>query len=361
MAGAAELAASTYVSDKAFLTDVAAKWEHHLLLRVAKALSRLVAKDLTKQEEELFELYQRYDHNLDGVVAGEEAVALAKDSEELCKAKEGEEEGVTLIDEKTGSTTFRRMLQWQESRDAALPTGFAATFASYMGESETVKCTDARLEMMDNDELRKSIVGYRMILKDVREHYRDKLIDEVLATEKEHGLFESARAFHHMVVSQLDQNEQVVFDAFLQVDVSGDLHLCRSEVQSLMHRIMPDAQKPEINGYVEEMVKMGGDDEILTFGDVLRWWHGSRENPDSVLAQKLDAMIASMQSIALNNRLDSLITGAWSGERLWKLARERGDEAMQTVRDSYLSVMSEVREYKMELEIRHIEIKSGQL
>eukprot|EP00929_Paragymnodinium_shiwhaense_P085702 TRINITY_DN46125_c0_g1_i2.p1 TRINITY_DN46125_c0_g1~~TRINITY_DN46125_c0_g1_i2.p1 ORF type:complete len:414 (+),score=105.27 TRINITY_DN46125_c0_g1_i2:89-1330(+) len=346
----------TDTTQSPYLTDVALLWERQLLLRICKCLRRMMESQLTQAEVQLLEIYEAYDENLDGIVAGAEAAALLRDCKQKVSFGKNFADGKEGLLDADGNVTFLNMLRWNDKHSKPSEESYFSSMYHAVVAASGMKSTDQRLAELPTDTLRTKIFGFRRLVEEVRYHHEEVKLLRAQGAEKDKGLFKAAEDYHRLVSDELDPTEQTLFDAFLQVDSSGDLMLQRGELDSLLRRIEPDASPVKIRHRLDGLDLEPG--VALSFVKFLQWTYeaehaGTKGSAGSQAGQQL---YKSVYKLTLDAKMDKMITGSWTGDRSWKDAYEKGVHALQELRDAYIRTFRELRCYKMELEFRKVEL-----
>merc|ERR1712032_1333138 len=93
-------------------------------------------------------------------------------------------------------------------------------------------------------------------------------------------------------------------------------------------------------------------DGPLSFASLVDWWEQARNEPSSLVAEKGAGLIASVKANAAKVRLGSMF-GNTAVQRRWAEAKESGQQ--QALRQAYCRTLTEIREFKMERDLRAIE------
>merc|ERR1712048_1224239 len=146
-----------------------------------------------------------------------------------------------------------------------------------------------------------------------------------------------------------DGDAELLFELFNEVDESGNMLLEEAEVRSMLHLLDPVASDKELKRYIGEIDLSEGP---LNFASLLDWWDQAQRVPNSLVAEKGTALIASIRARAASQKMMSYISGPVLQKR-WD--RAKAADQLEALRDSYIRTISEVREYRIEQQLRRIE------
>eukprot|EP00747_Dinoflagellata_sp_TGD_P181442 gnl/TRDRNA2_/TRDRNA2_35276_c0_seq1.p1 gnl/TRDRNA2_/TRDRNA2_35276_c0~~gnl/TRDRNA2_/TRDRNA2_35276_c0_seq1.p1 ORF type:complete len:480 (+),score=88.19 gnl/TRDRNA2_/TRDRNA2_35276_c0_seq1:52-1440(+) len=343
----------TDISDETvYLTEAHRLWESHYLKRLAMRVHRLAVAELNRAEEALFMMFSFHDTNLDGCITGEEATSLLDALGQYAPGIKSDPSAADLVGE-DGSITFLSLLQWYGQGDAA-QQGTSARFnvtSAAVGLVGSGRIgSDSRLDALDWASLRRNIVGYRKLLRQVRSLKLQRKFAKINAIEEqEAGLLGAMPAYYAALAEEFEGDGEALFLLFLEADTSGSMMLEEDEVVAMLHNLDTGASEDDIERY---LIEINVEEGPLSFASFLDWWDQSKSVDNSLVAEKGTALVASVKARAYGNLLGSYIYGESLAQRRWQEAAEHGPAALEELRDAYVRTLTEVREYKMQRDLR---------
>jgi len=339
-----------------YLTDHHQTWQKHYLMRIAKRIHRMVCSELDRSEEALFMLYALHDSNLDGVVRGDEAAKLLGTIE---RAAPGAVEHRNDLMAEDGSISFVSLLQWYSGssggkyRDTSYSFNVTSFTVGLLGSGMVQ--SDSRLETLDYRSLQRNVVGYRQLLQQLRQFQEERSLAGAQEVEREQGIYEAMPSYYAILAKEFEADGGHLFEIFTQVDKSGELLIDGSEVEGLLFLLDPDASEADMQRYQVEL-NLGG--TPLTFAAFCEWWEQARMVPDSLVSEKGAGLIAGVKARAARMAIGGFFTDSTVRKR-WQEARD--SDQLQQLREAYCKTFSEIREYKMERDLKAAEKEEAEL
>lgn len=338
-------------NETVYLTENYRAWERHYLKRLARRIHRLVCAELDRSEEALFMLFTTYDESLDGVVRGVEATRLLEAIEQatpgVIAADNGGQGELVASD---GSISFVSLLEWFSGanggahRETSPGFGFTSLAVGLLG-SGTLQ-VDGRLDALDWAGLRRNILGYRRLFLHVRQLQEDRALAQVREVEVAKGIEEAMPLYYGLLAKEFEGDAEHLFELLCQVDITGDMRLNTDEVKTLLCLLDADASEGDVRRYIAEINMADGP---LSFASLVDWWDQARSVKNSLVAEKGAALIAKVRAQAAGEKISSLFAETAVQKRL-NAAKQGGQ--LEIVREAYCRTLSELREYKMERDLR---------
>jgi hypothetical protein len=199
------------------LTAAYAEWEKEYLVRVAQQIHRLVCAELDRREEALFMLFTQYDENLDGRISQGEIWALIKQVCSTESHKEADEIVAQLDVDGDGYISFLELLRWWNSEDehdnalSGTRFGIVAAVVGLVGSGYLQ--TDDRIRSLDTEMLRRNIVGYKKILRQIADHKVSVKLEKVRQMEEDECLSapQAISRYHDLLFEDLDGDCALLF------------------------------------------------------------------------------------------------------------------------------------------------------
>jgi hypothetical protein len=345
-------------NENVYLTECWRTWECHYLRRLAKRIHRMVCTDLDRFEESLFMLFVQFDTNLDGTVDGEEVRPLMEAIEHAMPGSTRDTRGLVSRD---GSIKFVQLLKWfkntQQQLNPSMSFDTSSFIVSIMGSGAIA--SDSRADQLSWQELRHNVTGYRRLLGQVRELQEDRLLRPAREAERSDGLMAAMPMYYAALEKEFEGDYSLLFDLFHECDDSGNMMLETNEVEKLLQLFDTDATPEDLGRYITEINLADGP---LTFASLLDWWDQARSVPNSLVAEKGSMLMARVKTRGYQRKLGSVM-GIFSQEEsavvsAWNQAQEQN--RIEELRENYERIFSEIREYKMERDLRLIEQECAQ-
>lgn len=297
-------------------------------------------------------LFIEHDKNLDGVVTGEEATAMLAQIEELCPG--ARETGLQV--RRGASISFVSLLRWYVGNGGGghlqdTTYRFALTSLSVGVLGSGYVGSDSRLQAMDWVSLRQNILGYRRILRQLWRLQEERALGAPRELESKVGLEGAMPEYHNVLTKEFEYDGEHLFELFCQVDLSGNLLLEEEEVEAFLKLLDTGATDQDLRRYVAE-IRI--DDDPLSFASLIDWWEQARHVPNSLVSEKGTALIASVKAQAARGRVGGLFYETTFQKR-WSEAK--ADNRLQALRQAYVRTLRELREYKMERDLRAAEVE----
>lgn len=340
-----------------FITEAYKEWEGLYLKRLAKRIHRLVCQELTRSEEALFMLFTTYDENLDGVVRGDEASRLVEAIEEAAPGAADAED--VPLQEQDSSISFVSLLKWysgdmgDDFKETTARFNLTSLLTGFLGSG--MLQNDSRLEALSNTGLRRSIVGYRRLLTQLRQLREERVLAAAREVESSVGLEDAMPEYYKILAQEFDGDAEHLFELFCEADEAGQLQLESQEVETLLRLLDTGATEADLKRYITEINLTDGP---LTFASLIDWWDQARSVPNSLVAEKGATLLASVKAQAARRSLGGIF-GETAAQRRWAEAKEAGQ--LQALRQAYCRTYSEVREYKIERDLRNAETDCARL
>jgi len=340
-----------------YLTSSFRDWECLYLKRLAKQIHRLVCAELDRTEESLFMAYVYHDSNLDGQLRGEEALSLIEAMHDYTANAVNQNE---ILGE-DGTITFLSLLKWysredgdvQETTTTMTVTSLAvgALGSGYVG-------SDSRIDALSWRELRANILGYRKLYNELRTFKDERRLLTARQRERDLGLEEAMTEFYNTLALQFEGDGEHLFELFNEVDESGNMLLETNEVEHLLTLLDTNASQDDLKRYIAEINLADGP---LSFASLIDWWDQARNVPNSLVAEKGMALIASVKARVMSKSFGGLMSSESTAKKKWIEAAGKGALHLEALRDAYVRTLSEVREYKMERDLRAAEVDAAKL
>lgn len=339
-----------------YLTEAYKEWQRHYLKRLAMKIHRLVSLELERAEEVLFMLFVKHDSNLDGDIGGEEAINLREDIEDVAP---GSTQRGWPGSKGDGSISFVSLLQWYtDSRgrgNQGNNIGFNLTSMIIGMIGSGVVFGDGRLEALSYSSLRQNVVGYRKLLRQVREFQEERLLEKARQVERSNGLAEAMPEYYKVLAKEFESDGEHLFELFSEVDESNNLLLDDEEVRNLFQLLDSNASEADLRRYIAEI---NLNDGPLTFASFIDWWDQARSVENSLVAEKGAGLLASFKAQAARSMLGGFFSETAVQAR-WREAAEAG--RLQALRQAYCRTLREVRDYKCERDLRKAEFECAAL
>lgn len=376
-----------------YLTAYHRLWERHYLKRLASKMHRLVCAELDRSEEALLMLYLAHSPSLEGQVHGCEATKLVDSISRAFSGGKTEgakgfftsrenstgetsadgtqlDEGIAKISAPDGSVSFLSMLRWYRnlgnqrpnlecSVQAVLPpsspTGFdvASLFVGVLGSG--LLQNDTRLDALDWAALRKNVVRYRRLLLDVKRFQEEMLFAPARELERCDGLEKAMSAYYAVLAREFEGEGEYLFELFCLVDKEEELFLGRTEVKALLRLLDGGASACEIDRYVQEI---NLDDGPLSFPSLVDWWDQACAVKNSLVSEKGARLRANIKANSAGAQLSGFFVQT-AVQRQWSNAITK--DRLEVLQTAYLRTVQELREYKMERDLRKAEEQCSML
>jgi len=340
--------------DAVYITKAWRDWERHYLKKLAQTVHRMVCAELDRFEESIFMLFVNFDGHFDGAVAGREANKLLQAIEEAAPGVYSDPD--ELIG-KDGSISFISLLDYyggSVGKEASLTFTISSLAVGLVGSGSLAN--DARLEALSWDELRRNIVGYRRLLSDVRQFKEDRSLEDAREIGKSIGFDDALLAYYEALSREFEGDAEHLFELFCEVDESGNMLLESEEVVELLRLLDTAATEDDLTRYMDEI---NLDDGPLSFSSLLDWWDQARSVPNSLVAEKGAALIASVKARAAQRRMSSYLISGSSVQA--QRTRAKDENRSKALCQSYARTISEIRDYKMERDLRNAEVECSRL
>lgn len=330
-----------------FLTDAYMLVEREYLLRVAKGIHRLAVAELDKNEETLFMLFSRTDENMDGTINREELKTLLA---EVDSTESSVDDALKAMDtNQDGVVSFIELLKWWMGDVDAPKVEASYTFAAksqvigalgsgYMG-------SDEKLQSLPLDSLKQNIVGYKRILIEISDFKVQKKLSELAKTEKLEGMnAEMLVKYHELLTVEFDGDMSLLFDLFLEVDLSGNLQLEKDEMEKLLRLLDTSATDEDIETYMAELQL---EEDSMTFGMFISWWDYNFVEGNGHLAEKGAMLMASIKARSMTSSLSAWMPGESKLKASWREHEELDPGKLGILKNSFKQALLEVRRFKM--------------
>eukprot|EP00927_Polykrikos_kofoidii_P011297 TRINITY_DN14780_c0_g1_i1.p1 TRINITY_DN14780_c0_g1~~TRINITY_DN14780_c0_g1_i1.p1 ORF type:complete len:429 (-),score=53.63 TRINITY_DN14780_c0_g1_i1:61-1284(-) len=342
--------------NRIYFTDCYREWEQVYLRRLAKRIHRLVCSELDSVDESLFMLFLRSDKNLDGKVAGDEAVQLRDAIEEALPGMISQNKSAGGLCGEAGAISFVSLLNWFEKSRSLMssPTVFNISSLTVGLIGSGALESDARLDGLSRQDLQRHIKGYRSILWQVRMRLDEKEVVHARKQELDSGLTVAMQSYYKALTRDFEADSARLFELFSEVDVSGNLRLDVDEVRRFFAMLDPSASAEELSRYTAEVDLSEGP---LTFASLLEWWDQARSVPNSLVAEKGVSLSKSVNLRASQRTLGGLFES--SVQKQWKAAKDK--HRLQALRQAYICTLTQVRDYKLDRDLRRAEVECAEL
>lgn len=341
-------------NDEIYLTESWREWEKHFLKKVAKRIHRYVCTDLDRFEESLFMLFVTFDDDLDGSVQGDEAERLLQAVENIAPGSSTE---AAKMQDRNGNISFVSLIQWfsanDKGKDVSTVFDMSSRAVSMLG-SGTIGA-DGRLDALTWEELRRNVVGYRKLLRQVRELQEDRLLGPSREIETAEGLEQAIPSYHGLLANEFEGDAEHLFELFCEVDDSGNMMLEQEEVEKMLLSLDTGATDADLKRYICEINLADGP---LSFASLLDWWDQARNVANSLVAEKGTTLVATVKARAAAAKFSGFLSES-SVQKQWRMAKE--NNYLHALKQSYIRTLSEVREYKMERDLRSAEMESAKM
>merc|ERR1712185_242325 len=143
-----------------------------------------------------------------------------------------------------------------------------------------------------------------------------------------------------------------------EVDVDGNMLLETIEVESLLKLLDTNASQEDLKRYIAEINLADGP---LSFASLIDWWDQARSVENSLVAEKGMTLIASVKARVMSKSLGGFYSSDSTARKKWTEAAAKGPEELQALKEAYIRTLNEVREYKMERDLRTAEVEAAKL
>lgn len=339
--------------EEVYLTDAYRVWECHYLKRLAKRVHKMVCAELDSSEEALLMVFLTHDPNLEGTLSGEGASKLLEALRVAAAPGAVDVAGPDGPADRNGFISSVALLRWysgragQEYRDASTGFGMASFFGGAVGSSTQ---NDSRVDALDWASLRRNILGYRRLLLEVRQLREERVLEQPREVEGSTSLEAAMPLYYAALANEFEGDSEHLFELFCDVDETGNMLLERKEVLALLRLLDTSASETDLRRYLQEINLTDGP---LSFASLVDWWDQACSVSNSLVAEKGTMLTASVKARSAGKRFSSLLFSQTAAQRRWAEALEGG--RLEALRLAYERTLSEVREYKMERDLRAVE------
>jgi len=295
-----------------------------------------------------------YDRNLDGIATGAEAAELLKAIEKAMPGATSDSDSPMARD---GSISLISLLRWFTVKEKANATAWSFSIAavpvSVVG-SGTLS-SDSRFDQLSWQELRSTYVGYREVFKQVMDFKDELTLTSLGKAESTTRLIDVMPMYYDILAKQFEGDTEHLFELFNEVDINGNMALEQEDVEKLLSLVDPTATDEDMSRYVNEINLMDGP---LSFVALLDWWDQARIVTNSLIAEKGATLVARLNADAMKRRVNNLF-GESNIRAQWRRAQE--ENRLEELRDSYIQTFKELREYKLERDLRTAERECAEL
>jgi len=340
-----------------YVTDSYIEWERHYLKRIAKRIHRLVCSELTREEEALFMYFVNFDADLDGTVSGEEATCMLEAIEEVAPGATKTRSGRRGLVNEDGSINFINLLKWftenEKSKSTTMTFSVASMGVSIVGSGYLQ--SDDRVDALSRDSLRSNVIGYRRLFNAVKKYKEETQLAPARTVEGTSGLEQAMPEYYNALALEFQGDSEHLFELFNEVDESGNMMLEENEVEKLLLLLDTSATEEDLARYIAEINLSDGP---LSFASLIDWWDQARSVPNSLVAEKGATLVASVKARAAQRKMTGMFSESCVQVQ-WRRAKEAN--RLQALRQAYVRAVSELREYKMERDLRLLESECAQL
>lgn len=344
-------------NEPVYVTEAHRAWECHYLRRLAKRIHRFACRELDSSEEALFMLFTQHDEDLNGVVSGDEVQKLMDTIEQNVPPTSSAASRPPV--RRDGTVHFVDMLQWYSGESGGqfkeTTAGFSLTSLTVGVLGSGMVYDDARIDKLGFEELRRNVVGYKRLWWQLRTLKEERLLAEPQAVESRTGTEEAMPRYYEVLEKEFEGDSAGLFELFSEADVNNNMLLEAEEVEGLLCLLDKDATEDDVTRYMNEINLSDGP---LSFTSFVDWWDQAVTVQNSLVAEKGLAFMAGMRAAFASSKVSSF----WSEtavKRRWVEAKKAGH--LQALREAYCQTLRELREFKMERDLRRAEEECAQL
>eukprot|EP01006_Ploeotia_vitrea_P007703 TRINITY_DN17896_c0_g1_i1.p1 TRINITY_DN17896_c0_g1~~TRINITY_DN17896_c0_g1_i1.p1 ORF type:complete len:303 (-),score=55.82 TRINITY_DN17896_c0_g1_i1:83-955(-) len=141
------------------------------------------------------------------------------------------------------------------------------------------------------------------------------------------------------IVSEIDQDQELLWQLFVQYDTSMDASISTTELESMLKDFDPDSTETDRETYAKALDP--NNDHEVSFSEFCKWWDVEKNNSHGTLGAKLTARFVAAKA-------QQYTVGLFGKSDFEKKLDVATKDQLDTAVQGYKQTLFEVRQYKVD-------------